>query len=214
MCIGELSGSLYFELLHFLGEIGCIVYRVIICRGGEVGVAKNGLHSGGVGLAFHEARGSCAAERVRRNALLFGGVLGIDAAQFHQAAEGMLHGVDIFFTPGGSGEQVDAADAVQHPPGQNVPDRGEDGDDALAASFGLFAADKIALIQMHVVPAHGEQLINTHAGVHQHQRDLSGEPQTVGRGGIVGDSLDALDLGAGEGALFLGEAEGKRRPSA
>ena len=42
MCIGELSGSLYFELLHFLGEIGCIVYRVIICRGGEVGVAKNG----------------------------------------------------------------------------------------------------------------------------------------------------------------------------
>ena len=73
MCIGELSGSLYFELLHFLGEIGCIVYRVIICRGGEVGVAKNGLHSGGVGLAFHEARGSCAAERVRRNALLFGG---------------------------------------------------------------------------------------------------------------------------------------------
>jgi len=90
-----------------------------------------------------------------------------------------------------------------------VPDRGEDGDDALAASFGLFAADKIALIQMHVVPAHGEQLINTHAGVHQHQRDLSGEPQTVGRGGIVGDSLDALDLGAGEGALFFGRGRGQ-----
>lgn len=198
-----------FELEHLIGKVLRAVGGVVIGGGGEVGVAEDGLHGGGLGFALHKAGGGGAAQGVRGDALLFWGVLLVDAAERHEAAERGLGGVDILFPAGGSGEQKLIAQAVKDPTGKDGPDLGQDGDAALASGVGLFAADQVALVQMHVLPAEGEQLVDPHAGVDEDQRELGYKSEAVAIAGVLSDTADGKDLGVGEGALLFGRGRGE-----
>ena len=81
-----------------------------------------------------------------------------------------------------------------------------DGNDAAAARFGLFAADEVAVRQVNIVPADGEQLVQAHTGVNQRQRDLGGFAQA----GVADHAPDGADFGGGKHPRF-GSAGGRQR---
>ena len=117
----------------------------------------------------------------------------LNAQPAHQAVERFAHIVVVARDACFRGQQVVGFVAVQP-----LPDVGDNvrvqRNHAVTARGCLFAANQVAVVEMHILPPGRQQFIQPHAGVDKHQCNAG----SLSKAGVIGHAADALHFFRGQ----------------
>ena len=151
-------------------------------------MAEDSLHGSFFKTALHHFAAGRVAKGVR--------VHTIDLTLLHQGPE-LCGYVSLVQFRTSLGRYQPLAPAVHHPEGDDLVNGVKNWDDAVFARFRFFTALHVVLFQVHVLAAHGKQLIDAHAGIEKHHGDL----RCLTKALVVLVGADPGDLVRRKGAL-------------
>ena len=139
-------------------------------RGGDIRVSQNLFHHLRCQTGSHHFSGGGMAAGVGLHAL--------DAQFLHQATKGFSHIVVVPWDTILRWDQEVRVISIQ-PVFYKWLDVGMQRDHSVPAGLSFFSTNQVAIFQMHIFPAGGEQFIQAHACVGQHKRNAGRFPKAL-----------------------------------